>query len=356
MRLQNLKNKKPHTSFIDLISRENAHYMFNLSILYEVSKSSLKVDTNFYSINSNLDIFTDVKKLNIKGVKIKERYNYLITTIFAFYQSIIFNKSKKYILLAFDNSLISLLFLVNYFILFFQKKEFTIILHNNLSAFKNENWKKNLFSFFLKHYNPKIIVLSPFMLKEFNLIFNYSNVNYCFHQNYKELVHCDFVKLRLKKMKKKRTVVSISNSHSKIFRRDNIFKYLNELEDKNVVINYIGEFNDVNSQNFNNKKRPGSIIDYYNYIHNSEYMFFPKDEESNLRASGVLIDALSLGVNFIAPNVGHFKDVNETFGIGILYDNYEELIKIFSTLYKVEVLDSDFFMKNTLVSNLIKEF
>ena len=78
MRLQNLKNKKPHTSFIDLISRENAHYMFNLSILYEVSKSSLKVGTNFYSINSNLDIFTDVKKLNIKGVKIKERYNYSI--------------------------------------------------------------------------------------------------------------------------------------------------------------------------------------------------------------------------------------------------------------------------------------
>jgi hypothetical protein len=105
-----------------------------------------------------------------------------------------------------------------------------------------------------------------------------------------------------------------------------------------------------------NFDRPINLLDYYKYIKSVHFILFPIDEDLNTRTSGVLIDALSLGVNFIGPNLGHFKDINDTFGLGVLYENYNELENIFLNLRKHINPDVDVFIKNTTVNKLIRQF
>ena len=131
-------------SVIDLISINNGHEMFNFSILNELNLS-VNEKVNFFSMESNDKIFKRIKKSNIQLIKIKENYSYVFRTIFFFYKNIVLNKSKKIVFLAFDNSLLPLLFLLNFLFLLFQKKKITIILHNNILTFKKNKLKKTIF-------------------------------------------------------------------------------------------------------------------------------------------------------------------------------------------------------------------
>jgi Zn-finger protein len=55
-------------------------------------------------------------------------------------------------------------------------------------------------------------------------------------------------------------------------------------------------------------------------------VIFPLDNVNRYRASGILIDTLSRGKIFIAPNIGHFKEFKDC---GLFYDenNFEEILR-----------------------------
>ena len=342
-------------SVIDLISINNGHEMFNFSILNELNLS-VNEKVNFFSMESNDKIFKRIKKSNIQLIKIKENYSYVFRTIFFFYKNIVLNKSKKIVFLAFDNSLLPLLFLLNFLFLLFQNKKITIILHNNILTYKKNKLKKTIFKIFINIYKPKIIVLAPFIKNEFDQLFSYNNIICCFHQNYKHLLEKNIINLNSSKLLKPKIRVAISSTHSKVFLKHKLYDLIKNEQDDSFFVSYVGEKINYDSKFFVNIERPTNLSDYYKYIKNSDFIFFPIDGDLNSRASGVLIDALSLGVNFIGPKIGHFKDINESFGLGILYENYNELQNIFLNLRNHINPDVDFFIRSTSVNKLIRHF
>lgn len=338
---------------IDFSSKINGHFMFNASILNGLV-SSLGQNLKFYSNETNNKIFKFCRQNNIPNFKFNEKNSYLETVTIAFYRSIILNKSKKYILLAFDNSLLPFLFILNAFLLKSRKIELTIILHNNLDTLKKNKFKMILFSLFLKIYKPKIILLSPFMGVEFKKIFKYDHFEAIFHQNYHNFIKQNFPDIKMKKLNK--IYISISSSHSKIFLKDKIYKHFSQSKNgETLLVQYVCNNDSLvdNKTLLKKNEKLENEYDYLNYIYNSDYIFFPQDESANMRASGVLVDTLSLGTNFIGPNVGHFKDINMKFGIGILYNNYLELPSILEKLKKEKKTRNNKFLENTKVENLL---
>lgn len=344
-----------NSSYIDLVSRNNGHFIFNLSIFYSLSK----VDNfyfNFYCLDSNLNIEKKGNLFNLCLIKVKDKGSYFWTTVIGFYKSVLNNNSKKIIFLTFDNSLHPLLCLLLYPVNLIRKKKITVLLHNNITTFKNVKWKKNLFNFFLKVVQPKIVLLSPFLLEEFKNLFDYDNVHYTFHQNYKELLKSEAFNLNENKLIKNKVIVSLSSSHSKIFSSREIHNHLANafVFKKKGLIRFVNDnVSEKNESHIEQLSRPKCILDYYSYIYSSDYMFFPLDFEANHRASGVLMDALSVGVSFIGPNTGHFKDINTNFDVGLLYDKYSDLPNIFDSLNKSSMGNLPKILKETNVVNLI---
>ena len=339
-----------NTSFIDLSSKDNGHLVFNLSILYEY-KTRINNNFIFFCFPSNIDIINWCKELEIQNVVLKEPNNYLLRTLINFYRTVVCEKSKKIVLLAIDNSLIPFLFLINSIFIILARKKITIILHNNLETLYRVKWKRLMFKIFLKIFNPKLITLSPFIQKELHKCLNYSNIPIVFHQNYIDLFN-DVFKFKLRRNNEERIIISISSSHSRILIKElsqnkSFFgNQIKHLEDR-IRINYISmDTFDAKYIFLIKNMRPNDIYDYYQYIYNSDYMLFPIDNSSNKRASGVLMDTLTLGVGFIAPNVGHFKDIKKNFNIGILYDDYSNLIEILCNLKK-----NNFCTNSNLISN-----
>ncbi len=334
-------------SLIDILSRNNSHFFFNYSILNEIKKK-----VNYCCLENNEDIIDKCKKENIEIKQVKVSAYYTLTTVTAFLKVVLNNPSKNIVILAIDNLIMPLLFVV--FFPFMKKKKYSIILHNNYLTLKNNSLKRVLFKFFVFLYKPKLIVLSPFLKEEYEKeVFCNLSIKSVFHQNYSNFLEPTF-------SKNKNIIISSPSSHSKIIFQSTFLNHIdfNIVKESRIKFRFVKQ--NENNRLFNNyieySKRPENSEKYYSFIKAADYIFFPLSKEANYRASGVLMDALTVGVNFIGPNVGHFKDIYKEFGLGILYDKYEDLNNILPKLENKRIEITNRFLKETNVKKLINLF
>lgn len=338
---------------LDPICRNNVHFSFNLSILKNVDIVKNESKINFACYSSNSRIIDSCNKLGISVDEVKETSNYIIR-IFRFFLRSFYSKTilnaDRILLLAIDNTLLPLLFISNILLLPFLFKKITIISHNNLYSIKSNLFKRIIMRLFLFSYQPKVLLLYPSLVDEFKSVIDFNNLFGCFHQNYREEIKENYRLDRAlnEKIDKEKTIL-ITGGHSNNFIQminSNIDKIKNETfqKENRITIKYISnivlDVTEINLITFERVKKPNDMNAYYNMILNVDFVLFPINEMANSRASGVLVDALSVGTNFIGPNIGHFKDINSKYDIGFLYNNYSELFSLFNELCHLNKSDN----------------
>jgi hypothetical protein len=349
---------------LDPVCINNSHYAFNLSILKNHNLIKLNTKVSFSCYESNTKIINLCKKTGINVSPVKEHSSYIRRVFIFFYKSFYSKsllKSDKIILFAIDNTLLPLLFLLNFFLFPFLQKKITIISHNNLYAIKKSNLKRIIMKLFLILYQPKVVLLSPSLSKEFGNILKYNNIFTFFHQNYRNEVLKSISLIKGVPLINSPIVILVSSGHSANFidmvkaNFDSI-KALTSQSNNKVIIKYISkvpfEITEINSILFELADKPIDMVSYYEMILNVDYVLFPKDEIANTRASGVLMDTLSVGTNFIAPDVGHFKDININYDIGFLYKDHSELFHLINKLSEKKRSNN---LKQKNINNLYKD-
>jgi len=338
---------------IDPICRNNDHYFFNFSILNEckfyIEEKKIKFD--FWCFNSNNRIIEVSNKIGINVYQGKEYKFYILHILISFikiFYSRRLLKSHRVILLAIDNTLIPLLLVLNIILIPILFKKITLISHNNLNTIKTSLLKKYIMKCFLILYQPRVVLLSPSLADDFRRSTKYKKVFGFFHQNFFNLIN-EITQFNYSKQKKvfSESIINIlvTSGHSKRIidlinnNIEQIRKSTLSIECK-INIKYISNtrlnVDNINNLYFERIERPNDMKTYYKLINDLDYVFFPKDDVANDRASGVLMDSLTVCTNFIAPNVGHFKDVNNKYSFGLLYNNYNDLITLIENNRELE--------------------
>lgn len=324
---------------IDPICVNNDHFLFNLSVLNKTEFLKPVSRIRFWAYESNASILTNCKQLGYNVFPLKE-YSSYFKRIFVSFFRIFWSKSpfkaEKIIFLAIDNTLIPLFFLINLFLIPFLFKKISIVSHNNLHSAKTNFFKRILLRSFLYCYQPRVILLSLSLADEFKKVTRYNKVFGFLHQNFLEFTsncevkknisgHGDLIK------------IFVAHSHSGFFieiinRNIELIREKTTNIAKNVLFEYISETNlevvNINSIVFKRISRPRDMATYFGLVVDADYIFFPMEMIGNTRASGVLMDALTVGTSFIGPNVGHFKDLNSEYNFGFLYNDLNELFSL----------------------------
>lgn len=331
---------------IDPICKNNEHFMFNLSLLKYFSTHNSDKKANFFCYESNNLIIDECRKLNVTPISKKDYSSSHIKRVSTFFFNVFYSgkvlRSKKIVLLAIDNTVIPLLFILNLFLLPFFHKKIVIISHNNLYTLKTSKGKRILFKIFLTLYQPKIIFLSPCFADEFREKIYKKNIYGYFHQNFQNIISNLYTIVNKKKEDNNNEyskVILVSKSYVGFFLslfNDNYEKFNDHNLNTGIKVKYISDvelgFLPNASISFERVNIPKDMETYFNLINASDFVFLPENFIANHRASGVLMDSLSLKTNFIAPAVGHFKDIYDKYNIGFVYNNPEEFVDIINEI------------------------
>jgi hypothetical protein len=226
------------------------------------------------------------------------------------------NEAERIFFLSFDNTLFPV------FCLLFHKslsrKKMFCVIHNNLKTLNETPAKKRLFRILSSFIKIEYVVLTESMKALADSILNTSTI----------LFHHPFYEIKSKRAGQDGKNFLVIGRHGIGFYNSLLYRDFiaacNEsphgYKIKMVIIVKTGveEIRYVKEDSIEVNVISGflSIYDYQQYFHKTAFVIFPESDESQYRASGTLIDTLSTGGIFIAPETGHYKEFQ---GCGIFY-------------------------------------
>jgi|GEM_PF-4031496 len=313
--------------FIDPINRNNSHLYFNTKSILNDQKSGNKMSTILISEESlckNINrILTDIKGYRVKGTKA----NLLIIKT---YITLLSHKRKydKITFLCLDNTIIPFLLLSSSFI--FRNNKIIIYIHNNIDTLLNNRLKRLLHTLMLYFVEPEVVLITEKMHEEYITLFPKARTKLIPHYNYADVLEKIYPNTGL--LDSKKCNISIVGRQAKLFRKNEMEK-IAKMRFRTVQVNFFGISKIVDNDGLFFFEEKLKDNDYFSVIQNSDFVLFADDITSINRASGVLMDTISLKTPFIAPNYGHYQEYAK-FDVGLLYNDYDELLDI---LRKVEI-------------------
>lgn len=340
---------------IDVVSKSGAHNQFNSLVLLALAdKQEYKI---IFICRENsmakeyLHILSNVELIEIRGL----RYPYIC---FRSVYTLIKDYHKSDVLfLAIDNTLTPFLLSISKILALLKINSIRIVLHSNIENIYCNARKLYAFRLMNKLFSPICMVLTPSLSTKYTKVFAKMTVRSCLHPNFGELNA--LLKLPLPRVRQDNSEslnIYVSKSHANRFSLGDIHVLQSSIEGSKVHISFVGRSDFGELSNISTISSNSTISDYYTQLSLYDYVLFSKNVLSDLRASGVLMDALSMGVSFIAPRQGHFKDINDELHIGFLYEDIVELMSILRTLTDRENVDESRLLEVTGTINMIEEF
>ena len=328
-----MKQRIKKVLVVDFLSKGNSHLNFNKSFLEALKQIGFNV--SFLGAISHCKLI-QLKEINKTSVKTND-LNWK-TSVFRCFKTFVFSKKpNEIIIVCFDNYISISLLLLAYPFLF--RKKFTLVFHNNLSSLIIGGFKSYPFKFFIKLYNPKILILSKNGFNQFNSLNLSKKVFLIPHMNYKHL----YEPLEISKKETPFITISVIGRHCQTF-MDQItssvklsaFDFIKFNIYKNIPTN----------KQYSNVKIHTKWLDNYELnkvLSESDFCFFGKQKDT-LRASGILLDAVTSGCPIIAPNQAPFNelDINK---IGYFYNSINELKEVFEKI-NTHKISRNYFQNN----------
>lgn len=338
----------------DPISSGDSHYFFNKSFLKGVIES--RSYNNVYYVGS-----TNYLEAPNISYKISKSYKDIFKNIIG----VINNKNiDKLIFLASDNFFIPLLSkLINNF----KDLEISIILHNNFQNLNNNFLKKNIWRSVDRGRNLSLICLTDNIVNDNDL--ELKNIKYVPHHTYLNLQEFR----SLQEFETKVYDFSFLGRHASISVETGFIScfidILNDIatdQHSNIDIFISEKFeHDVDHQNLSVTFDDGWLSKevYLDNINKSRFLVFPYHSISRKTASGILNEAITLGIPVIAPEGGTFPSETPSILAEYLYSDKSHLGQILVEVLSMNEADylrlSDNLKKeaqNRCISNLLNRY
>ncbi|APG65041.1 hypothetical protein LPB136_06570 [Tenacibaculum todarodis] len=315
-------------SDIDLVLdpiNTTGHVYFNTLILKSITTSNTK-NIPFICKAAQKQQIEEIYKHN--NFKTTEKQTFLLGSFSIFFKMLFKSifKKKNILLLTIDNTIFPILLILFYPFLF--RNNFSIILHNNLQTITKVKSKRVLHKIVNRLYKPNIIVLTKYMFTAYKDVFSLSKVQLLPHPNYKELIRFN---LKPQVLKGEKVKIVVLGRQAKLLEKLLLTPGFSKWNNIEFVISLPGS----NHKNYSdtitiiNKKL--SFDEYYSILSLANFCLFANDSSVIERASGILIDCVSLECPVLSPIDGHFKEYKD-FNIGFQYKDYKELVSLFNLI------------------------
>jgi hypothetical protein len=225
------------------------------------------------------------------------------------------------VFLSTDNSLFPIFALINLITL--RHRKVICIVHNNLYALHKSRFKRRMFNTMASLTGARFLVLTESMLTLSRGILK--NVALLYHPFYryppstKSGSHKTFLTLG-----RQGAQFYTSGMYHTFISACRNFIALNPQTQITLLFGLPGDvrLEPIDATNLRIIPRHGFIPhdEYERFLGSSNFFIFSEHEEVEFRASGTLIDTLSAGMAFIAPDRGHFREFGDS---GILYASGE---------------------------------
>lgn len=338
--------KKKRITVVDFLSSGNSHFNFNLSFLW--SLKNIGLDVHFIGLKSHLDLL-DREWLNKYPVLTNEKS--WKKRVFSVFKKTLKSCSGDLIILAFDNVVTTILFLLTFPL--FRKVNFTIVLHNNLNGLVRGGVKAIPFKIFLKVFQPKVICLSKEAFNTLHTMGMGNSAKYLPHMNNEHLSYSTVeVDLNFDKIN-----IVVFGRHCEEFMKDIVpkldFANMKNIDFhvyKNITITDPNPHLIIHKEWVSNN-RMRSILNQ------ADYCFFGLKND-NLRASGIFLDAITAKCPMISKNIPPFNE----FNLGksaIYYNSINELNHVLINICKNKAKRSTYSIRDfqgALKATSIKNF
>ena len=316
---------------IDPINGKYSHAIFNATFIEAILRITSLSECYALLEESQLKlpVFKQIEKdyYNIKFKSLsnlsKNKFGYWIRNIMNFIKLCSLLKKNHFeilYILASDNIFIPLL-------LPLLERKFNVkifvILHNNIENSKNSNIKKWLWSKVLNE-NIKGIVLADFLEKKGKKFFESKHIYTIKHPSY---LHLKSVNNLSNKIQKKYDFLLLGRHSDLFFEKgfsDRFFSTCSEYTKNRKIVLIKRESKvifDSKGVYVEDYKFPLSEKEYWELLQSSKFLIIPPSAGERLTASGVHIDAITLGIPTIAPNKGAFKEFTPKSSQCLLYDD-----------------------------------
>ena len=239
-----------------------------------------------------------------------------------------FFKKGRILFLSLDNFAVPLLLLLLYPCLF--RNSVSFIIHNNLTTLITNRFKAFLHNLVVKIYKAKIYVLTNEMKRIYDTEVARNNASICIpHPNYDELIKISPAQDILQGGK---INIIILGRQAKIIAPWLNSQQLDAYQNLHFTITYSGKLIDwIKSDNITVISEKVSYNEYYSILLQADFTLFAMEDKASNRASGILMDSISMRCPVIAPRLGHFLEL-QNYGIGFFYNDYSELKNILALI------------------------
>lgn len=346
------------TLIFDPTSINISHLSFNITIIRSIlgipKVNTVKVllsDTQtknkiFDEIKSNDKTEFEDSLANSKLNKNKFTFFlFTITSYFKLLFSLINYKPDTLFVLSSDNLYgpILLRIIRNLF-----KLDIYIFLHNNIENSMSSSLKKTIWSSLLIKRTHGI-VLSEFVLNNsINLFSNSLNIHLLPHPSYAHLVN----DIELQNDKTKIDFLLLGRHSEYFYENDFANKFFNkflEIGDKSKIKialrkSKLNVFKNEKIE-FIEYEYPITDQEYWDLLKRTKFLIIPPQSKTRITASGVHIDAITMGVPVLAPKKGTFSENVNVLGKELLFDD-DDLSDCFKKVFllkedEYEVLKSE---------------
>ncbi len=304
--------------FLDPINKGYSHVYFNASIL-SLFKAVPGKTILIGDRGQVRNVLTLAKADNIAPsfISVKSALKRKVLALFLTLLKSVF-RSKDICFLSFDNTIVPL-FLITFRPLLFRSR-LTLIVHNNLDTLLKNPLKRRLHRIALSLYNGRSIVLTKKMYEIYSDLFPQIRCAFLPHPNYIGLIKFSY----------KRNLVNTGTINILLLGRQaklltSVLPKLNLERHKNItfITSLSSENYPLHIPNVKFLPRKPDFDEYYTLLREADFVLFANDDDLANRASGILIDCISLSCPIIGPAKGHFLEFGSEFGF--LYDSYSSL-------------------------------
>lgn len=310
----------------DAITHDHVHSLFNYSIIksiesIEYKKIILILEKNQLEQPIFKNIAQQIEHKHIYKLPSNTNDSFLarkcraILSHYKILEIIIKEKPNLIFLLASDNLFTPItLILKNYF----TKTKCIIIFHNNLENIKDSNSKQYIWKAALKNKEHSVIFLS----KHIKSIFDKMNLGKTSHS----ISFPSYCNLLKKNNVSKDIDFLILGRHSHELNQEKLYSiFNNQIECTGSNINILVSQNittnhTVGGVNFHTYIHPIKENLYWDTLSKAKFIIIPEEAFDRLTASGIQIDALTMGIPVIAPKTNIFLEYTPEACKALLYE------------------------------------
>jgi hypothetical protein len=317
---------------IDPLNKTSSHLFFNVSVISGIVKTD---KTALIGDLSHIEELKPIQpELNYLPYGPSGVLNGIFKSLYILTGKAAFRK-RNILFLCFDNTIIPLVLIMLYPVLF--RSCLSLIIHNNLTTLKTNKIKRFVYRLMVTVYKANVYVMSKQMKRIYDLDVESINKSILLpHPNYSRLVKFDKAEGLLTDSNKI-NVIAVGRQAKLIidFLRDFPLESFTNIRFTIVHREKIKAFESKNVTIINKRL---TYDEYYTMLSEANFALFALDNTVEHRASGILMDCISLQCAVIAPCTGHFLEY-ENMGIGYFYTNYADLKNIFQTINSNPQLD-----------------